>query len=172
MVDRNLIASLDVSDDEAAALVRDAFGKDVALGDMDALLEGAIEDFAPGSILDGEVIGFAGDDVVIDVGLKSEGLISKQEFDDPAEMKPGTKVKVLLEQIEGENGLVSLSKRKADRIINWQRLLETCKEGQGHPQDQGRPARRYRRARVPARVAGGHPPPARSGRVHGSRDPG
>ncbi|MFG0256931.1 MAG: 30S ribosomal protein S1 [Phycisphaerales bacterium JB043] len=128
MVDYNLIASLGVSDDDASALLQDAYGTEVAQGDMSSLLEGRLEDFQAGSILDGKVVGFAGDNVVVDVGLKSEGLIDKGEFDgEPISM--GDTVKVLLESLEGNQGIVSLSKRKADRIINWQRLLETTKEG-------------------------------------------
>ena len=65
---------------------------------------------------------------VIEAGLKSEGLIPKEEFDDLASVKPGDKVTVLLESI-GEDGSISLSKRKADRILNWKRILETHKEG-------------------------------------------
>ena len=129
MVDYNLIKSLDMGDDEATALLQDAYGAQVAEGDMSSLLEGQIEDFQTGSILDGTIVGFAGDNAVIDIGLKSEGLVPKNEWDDPNELKVGLKVKVLLEALEGENGLVQVSKRKADRIINWQRLLETCKEG-------------------------------------------
>ena len=59
-------------------------------------------------------------DVVVDVGLKSEGLIPKDEFDDPSKIKIGEQVTVVLESIEGEGGTVQLSKRKADR----QRRLE------------------------------------------------
>jgi len=129
MVDYNLIKSLDVGDDEATALLQDAYGVDVAEGDMSSLLEGQIEDFKTGSILDGKIVGFAGDNAVVDIGLKSEGLIPKEEWEDPSELKVGQTVKVLLEALEGENGLVQVSKRKADRIINWQRLLETCAEG-------------------------------------------
>jgi len=129
MVDYNLIQSLEVGDDEATALLQDAFGEQVAEGDMSTLLEGQIEDFQTGSILEGEIVGFAGDNAVIDVGLKSEGLVPKDEFDEPSDLRVGQTVKVLLEQLEGEDGVVQLSKRKADRIINWQRLLETSKEG-------------------------------------------
>jgi small subunit ribosomal protein S1 len=128
MIDETLIASLGGTDTEADALLRDAFGTDVAQGDMDSLLENTIQDFAPGSLLEGVIIGRAGDDVVVEAGLKSEGLIPKEEFDDLAAVKPGDKITVLLENI-GEDGSVSLSKRKADRILNWRRILETHKEG-------------------------------------------
>ena len=129
MVDENLIASLGASETEADALLRDAFGKS-GNDHMTALLESdVVKEFETDTILVGRVIGFAGDDVVIDVGLKSEGLIPKEEFDDLAAIRPGVEVKVLLEELEGEGGLIQLSKRKADRIINWNRIVESTKEG-------------------------------------------
>jgi small subunit ribosomal protein S1 len=129
MIDESLIKSLGIADDEALALLESAFGKDMADGDMDSLLAESMQDLTTGNILDAKIIGFAGDDVVVDLGLKSEGLIPKDEFNDLSEVRPGDTVKVLLESLEGDGGLVQISKRKADRIINWQRLLETTKEG-------------------------------------------
>src|SRR5690606_7381809 len=61
-----------------------------------------------------------------EVGLKSEGLIDRGEFD--TEPRIGETVDVLLESLEGEDGIIQLSKRKADRIVNWQRIIETTKE--------------------------------------------
>ncbi len=129
MIDETLIKSLGMADDEALALLESAFGKGMADGDMDSLLADSMQDLTTGNILDAKIIGFAGDDVVVDLGLKSEGLIPKDEFNDLSEVRPGDIVKVLLESLEGDGGLVQISKRKADRIINWQRLLETTKEG-------------------------------------------
>jgi small subunit ribosomal protein S1 len=129
MIDETLIKSLGIADDEALALLESAFGKGMADGDMDSLLADSMQDLTTGNILDAKIIGFAGDDVVVDLGLKSEGLIPKDEFNDLSEVRPGDTVKVLLESLEGDGGLVQISKRKADRIINWQRLLETTKEG-------------------------------------------
>jgi small subunit ribosomal protein S1 len=96
---------------------------------MDSLLGDQIQDFTPGNILDGKVIGFAGDYVVVEVGLKSEGMVPKEEFDDLASVRLGDKIKVLLEKLDGEEGLIELSKRKADRMLNWQRLIDTTREG-------------------------------------------
>ena len=129
MVDEQLIASLGIADEDAVALLKDAFGETVADGNMDSLFREQIQDLEPGSILDGTIIGSAGDDFVIDVGLKSEGLVPKNEFDDPSIVKPGEVYKVLLVALEGDDGVIQLSKRKADRILNWQRLLESTKVG-------------------------------------------
>ena len=129
MIDENLIASLGVADNEADLLLKEAYGEQVAEGDMDALLRDAFGDLGGDQLLEGTVIGRAGDDVVVDVGLKSEGLINKDEFEDVSLIEPGMKLQVLLESLEDESGLVQLSKRKADRLINWRRLVETHKEG-------------------------------------------
>jgi small subunit ribosomal protein S1 len=95
---------------------------------MDSLLGKQVESLQQGKLIKGKVIGFAGDDVVVEVGLKSEGLIPKEEFEG-TDVKAGDMVDVLLEEIEGDGGLVQLSKRKADRQISWQRIMDTTKEG-------------------------------------------
>jgi small subunit ribosomal protein S1 len=129
MVDHNLIADLGIDFDQADALIRASLGEDVAEGNMEALISEDIQNYTPGNILKGKVVGKAGDDAVIDVGLKSEGLIHKSEFDEWDTLEYGTEIEVILEDLEDENGIVKLSKRKADRIRNWERVLETYKEG-------------------------------------------
>ncbi|MFG0325734.1 MAG: 30S ribosomal protein S1 [Phycisphaerales bacterium JB037] len=129
MIDETLIASLGIADAEAEAMLREALGAEVAEGDMDTILGEQVQDFGPGKLLKGRIIGFSGDDVVVEVGLKSEGLIPREEFPPDHELKVGDTVDVLLESIEGEGGLVELSHRKALRMLNWQRILETTKEG-------------------------------------------
>jgi small subunit ribosomal protein S1 len=129
MVDHNLIASIGVDVDEADLLIREALGEDVAEGNMDGLLKVAVEELKVGNILQGKVVGKAGDDVVIDVGLKSEGLVNKSEFESFDDLELGDKVEVVLEELEDDSGVVKLSKRKADRIRGWERILESNAEG-------------------------------------------
>ncbi len=127
MVDYNLIKSLGVSDEDVEQQLSDALGQDFS---PDALGE-AIEDNAahqPGSILTGHVVDIIGNDVVIEVGLKSEGMVDIQEFDEE-ELRPGLEVEVFLDAVESDSGLVELSKRKADRIRGWQRILDNNDEG-------------------------------------------
>ncbi|MBL0927473.1 MAG: 30S ribosomal protein S1 [Phycisphaerales bacterium] len=128
MIDETLIASLGNFDAEVEAMLRPALGGKSG-AEMEPLLSSVAADLAEDSILTGKVIGYAGDDVVVDVGLKSEGLIPKDEFDDLSAIRPGVEIQVMLESLEGEGGLIQLSKRKADRVINWQRLINTTKEG-------------------------------------------
>jgi|TARA_B110000116_G_scaffold59968_1_gene51307 small subunit ribosomal protein S1 len=129
MVDHNLIADIGIELAEADALILAALGEEVAGGDMDSVISSDIQQFVPGNMLKGKIVGKAGDDAVIDVGLKSEGLIHKSEFDDWDTLESGTEIEVILEDLEDENGIIKLSKRKADRIRNWEKVLETYKEG-------------------------------------------
>ena len=102
MVDRNLLATLSVEDEQAWQMIADEFGDTIADGDLDQLLEGQIQDFKPGTILKGRVIGKAGDDFLVEVGLKSEGILDRNEFDDATTVEIGDVYEVLLEDVEGD----------------------------------------------------------------------
>src|SRR5438094_8534092 len=128
MVDYNLINSLGDIDDEANSAVATALGD--AAGDLNQLVKGdEVQDFTPGAIIKGKVSGNAGDDFIGELGLKSEGILERSEFDEPENVKVGDQVQVLLEDVEGDTGLVKISKRKADRIINWEAIMKSKKEG-------------------------------------------
>jgi small subunit ribosomal protein S1 len=129
MIDEQLLASLGLHDLDMDALVGSAVGKKTAnAGYMDSMLTEQVEDLSPGKLIKGTIIGYAGDDVVVEVGLKSEGLIAKEEFEG-IDIKIGDQIDVLLEELEGEDGVIQLSKRKADRMLSWQRIVDTQKEG-------------------------------------------
>jgi small subunit ribosomal protein S1 len=128
MVDRNLIQSLNISDDDVDAELERAMGAGFS---NDALGEMIQEKATPqaGVVLTGHVVGIVGNDVVVEVGLKSEGTVDIAEFGDPSTIIPGMEVEVLLESMETDSGLVELSKRKADRIRGWERIVAHNKEG-------------------------------------------
>ena len=130
MVDFNLISSLDGSDEALEAQLGEHFGEgidDSAIGTMVGAAQS--EELKPGTIFKGRIIGRAGDDVVVDVGLKSEGVIPITEWDDRSAIDIGDQIDVYLENIESQSGIIELSKRKADRILNWNRITETKHEG-------------------------------------------
>ncbi|HVT91137.1 MAG TPA: 30S ribosomal protein S1 [Tepidisphaeraceae bacterium] len=128
MVDYNLINSLGNLDSEVDSAVATALGD--AAKDLNQLVKGdEVQDFTPGAILKGRVSGHAGDDFIVELGLKSEGILERSEFDEPENIKIGDPVSVLLEDVEGDTGLVRISKRKADRIINWEVIMKSKKEG-------------------------------------------
>ena len=129
MVDRNLIAELEIEDNEAELMVAAELGDEVAKGNMDGLLSNQISDFQPGTILTGKVIGRAGDGFLVEVGLKSEGVLARSEFDEPEQVQIGDTVDVMVEDMEPDGGTVVLSKRKADRVRGWQKIIDNNKEG-------------------------------------------
>ncbi|MHC4561792.1 MAG: 30S ribosomal protein S1 [Planctomycetota bacterium] len=128
MVDHNLIQSLNVSDDEVQRRLSEGLGQDF---NEDVFREVLTDKTTHevGSILKGRVLGLAGDDVIVEVGLKSEGAVPKYEFGEDAEIEAGMEVEVLLEEVESDSGLVVLSKRKADRIRGWEFIVKNKAEG-------------------------------------------
>ena len=129
MVDENLIGQLDKLDEGLDAELNELFAGGFGETAVDSLISDEEEEYKAGTILKGKIVGWAGDDVVVDVGLKSEGIIPVEEWDDKSEIEVGDEVDVWLDLIEADNGLVQLSKRKADRQLNWQRISETSNEG-------------------------------------------
>ncbi len=134
MVNRNLIRSLE-NDPELDALF------EAAMSDAADTIVEEIEteqDFDVNKIVEGRIIRIDDDAVLVDVGFKSEGTIHRNEWDeteDPPEV--GQTVQVLIEEVEDELGLaddpygmVSLSKRKAEKILVWQRMMQEIEEGQ------------------------------------------
>jgi len=102
-----------------------------------ALFEASAEqnDFAKeGEIVTGTVVQLDRDFVVVDIGGKSEGVLSMREFGDgedgqPA-VKPGLQVDVFVESRESDDGLVKISKEKADRLKVWDEISAACEQEQ------------------------------------------
>ena len=90
-------------------------------------LEGDKNRFELRAIVTGFIVGEHGDDVVIDIGYKSEGYVSREEFN-LDEAKVGNKCQVMIVEIM-PNGEMSLSKRQADLEIGWFQVLGNNKEG-------------------------------------------
>jgi len=97
--------------------------------EIERLVNETIKDFEAGSILDGIILDKRGDNLIVDIGYKSEGIIPIDEFDNPEDAKPGNKIEVLLEAVEDDSGMIVLSKRKADRIRGWERVISKNAEG-------------------------------------------
>ena len=128
MVDRNLIQSLEISDQDVEAELAKAMGEGFSVEALDEMIQDKAQPIA-GTVLTGHVVTIIGNDVIIEVGLKSEGAVDISEFNSPQSVVPGMEVEVLLEAMESDTGLVELSKRKADRIRGWERIVANNKEG-------------------------------------------
>ncbi len=85
--------------------------------------------FAAGNIVKGSIIEVRPKEVLVDIGYKSEGVISANEFEDIKAMKVGDEIDVLIEKLEDKEGMVVLSKEKAEFKKNWERILTICNEG-------------------------------------------
>jgi small subunit ribosomal protein S1 len=103
-----------------------------AAGSFAALFEASIaqaDSLKDGDIVTGTVIKLNKDSVVVDIGYKSEGLIPMSEFaaaSGQPEVKVGDTVDVLVESKENDDGLVMLSKEKADKLKVWDEISAAC----------------------------------------------
>jgi small subunit ribosomal protein S1 len=82
-----------------------------------------------GEIVSGIVVQVGRDSVVVDIGGKSEGVIPKSEFAGTGgeiTVKEGDKVDVFIESRENDDGLVTLSKEKADKMKVWDEISSAC----------------------------------------------
>ena len=110
---------------EPDAEIETANESDDSYETMTQLYEESLKDVQEGEVVEGTVIKITPDFVVVDVGYKSEGQISVSEFrTDEGELEVGVddKVEVLLERREDDDGLIVLSKTKADQARIWDKI--------------------------------------------------
>ncbi len=128
MVDRNIVNKLGLTSEQLDQQVSEMFGQEENQY-LEEVLQQKVDSHLPGTILKGKIVSQLGNDVIVEVGLKSEGVVDAGEFDEPEEIEPGREIEVLLEDADSESGLILLSKNKADRIRGWERIIDTKKEG-------------------------------------------
>ncbi|MCL6100351.1 MAG: S1 RNA-binding domain-containing protein, partial [Bacteroidetes bacterium] len=92
--------------------------------ELSKLYSESFRDIKEGEILQGTIVGVNADNVVVDVGFKSDGTISKAEFNSTEEIKIGEKVDVVIESVEDEDGNLVLSKKRADFLKIWGRVMD------------------------------------------------
>ena len=85
--------------------------------------------FVAEEIVKGTVIEVRSKEVMVDIGYKSEGVINAGEFEDIKLVKVGDIIDVLIEKLEDKDGMVVLSKEKAEFKKNWDNILTICNEG-------------------------------------------
>jgi len=127
MVDRNLINMLGLSEEMLEKEVEELFTEEHSEL-LDKAVDNTIDVLTPGNILKGRIVTRLGNDVIVELGLKSEGIVEASEFDDPDEIVEGREIEILLEEVDAGGGIL-LSKRKADRIRGWEKVVTNNKEG-------------------------------------------
>ena len=96
------------------------------------LYDESMRNLTEGEIVPGRIIGITSNSVIVDVGYKSEGLISREEFSDRdgnVQVNVGDTIDVLLEKTEDQEGHVLLSYTKALRMRRWTEVERAYKEG-------------------------------------------
>jgi small subunit ribosomal protein S1 len=134
MVNRNLLRQYDLPDTEMQQQLQEAFYHQDTGGDIEDWLPQEEQEFEVNKIVKGRVLQIVGDDVVVDIGYKSEGIIKLEEWYDEGLDKvvppqPGEEIQVLLDAVEDESGAIVLSFRKAKRQKEWEHIIEKHKEG-------------------------------------------
>ena len=120
---QSVLALLDAEDSKIPANPGIHAGAQKA-GEFEKLFEASTkeQDFKVGDVVTGSVVEVQSDYVLVDINYKSEGLIPINEFrivDGVRQVKAGDKVEVLIDRIENENGMIALSKDKADMLRAW-----------------------------------------------------
>ena len=128
MVNRNLIRELETGaelDKELELALAGADSEEYSVSSAT---------LAVNSVLEGKVLRVDDEFVLVDVGYKSEGQIARSEWEEgEPEPQIGDTVKVLLEEfedgaLEEQRGMITLSKRKARRIEDWLKVMESVHE--------------------------------------------
>ncbi|MBD5779066.1 30S ribosomal protein S1 [Pelagicoccus sp. NFK12] len=93
------------------------------------LAQTSFDQLKEGSIVKGTITEIRQNEVVVDIGGKSEGLVPGQEFVDLGELQIGEEIEVYLEKLENKEGNPLLSFDKAEQKKNWENIITKCEEG-------------------------------------------
>jgi len=88
------------------------------------LYDQSFQDLKEGEIIKGKIVGITDDNVVLDIGFKSDGTISRNDFTSTEEIKIGIEVDVVIESTEDEDGNLVLSKKRADFLKVWAQIID------------------------------------------------
>jgi small subunit ribosomal protein S1 len=136
MVNRILIHTLDDEElsRELATLAPMESSEQMLLG----ALQQEQQAYDVNKIVQGKIVEIGEEWALVDVGFKSEGTVGLDEWGpDEKPPKVGDMVTVFIEEMEDEMGsaddpygMISLSKRKAEKIMQWEKIMESVREGQ------------------------------------------
>lgn len=96
---------------------------------MERLYTETFQNIKEGDIIKGKIVAFDQKEVIVDVGYKSEGFVSREEFRSDEELSDGIEIEVLVESIEDEEGRLVLSKAKAEKMQGWLKIGDSINEG-------------------------------------------
>ncbi|MDR3666370.1 MAG: 30S ribosomal protein S1, partial [Ignavibacteriaceae bacterium] len=94
------------------------------------LYSDSFRDVKEGEMIKGRIVRIQDDNVIIDVGFKSEGSIPKSEFKEYEDIKVGREIEVVLESVEDQEGNLVLSKQRADFLRIWEKVIGAHETGE------------------------------------------
>lgn len=103
------------------------FGENYSDEEKEALIklyEGTLNEIQEKEVVTGTVVGISDRDVILNIGFKSDGLVSASEFRDLEDLKIGDEVQVYIEEQENANGQLVLSRRKAKIVKAWEQIQQ------------------------------------------------
>ncbi len=107
-----------------------AESKPISMENFEKLVEDTLRQPEEGEIVHGTIVRIGKENVMVDIGYKSEGQVAISEFTDETgnvTVTGGDEVDVLIERREDENGIIQLSKEKADKVRIWEELEKAYK---------------------------------------------
>lgn len=96
--------------------------------EMASLYEDTLTQIEEKEVVTGTVVGITDRDVILNIGFKSDGLVSASEFRDLPDLKIGDEVQVFIEEQENANGQLVLSRRKAKIVKAWENITKALDE--------------------------------------------
>ena len=96
----------------------------------DKVYEGTFVQLNDGELIKGLVVGITKTDVVLNIGFKSDGLVSLNEFRDLQSLAVGDEVEVMVVEKEDRDGNLNLSRKQARITRAWERIVEVHKTGE------------------------------------------
>ncbi|MGB2869273.1 MAG: S1 RNA-binding domain-containing protein, partial [Bacteroidota bacterium] len=98
--------------------------------ELEKLYESTLGSLNAGEIVKGRVVHIGDSKVAVDIGFKSEGSISVTEFSNIKDLKVGDEIEVFLETVEDKDGQLVLSRKRADFMRIWERVVRSFEKGE------------------------------------------
>jgi small subunit ribosomal protein S1 len=96
--------------------------------ELEALYGDSLNQIEEKQVVTGSVVSISDRDVILNIGFKSDGLVSASEFRDTPDLKIGDEVHVYIEEQENSNGQLVLSRRKAKIVYAWESIQKALDE--------------------------------------------
>jgi small subunit ribosomal protein S1 len=133
MSEEKIVVSKSVTNDDYEKAKKsfndDTYSKEEFLT-LAKLYSDSFRDVKEGELIKGKIVRIQDDNVIIDVGFKSEGSIPKSEFKEYEEIKVGREIEVVLESVEDQEGNLVLSKQRADFLRIWEKVIGAHETGE------------------------------------------